>query len=192
MNTSQLRQGLEQAFITESQRLVFWYDPEQSFVDELDALGMEGVQILNMANESAFGIKLKLELEDTAGKYLLYFPSAEPDIEKDWLLDIKLYSRCFYADRFSIIFNELGLHQQSLRELLSKRDKFLASKARVAALQRYVQTDCDEMGLDIAMIASVVKAESCDLAHDNTRAVFIRTGTILKFIISKWPKNQSA
>lgn len=165
MNTSQLRQGLEQAFITDSHRLVFWYDPEQSFSEELGALDLKGVQILNMANESAFGVKLKLELEDTAGKYLLYFPSAEPDMEKDWLLDIKLYSRCFYADRFSIIFNELGLNQQSLRELLSKRDKFLASKVRIAALQRYVQPDCDEMGLDIAMIASVVKAESCDLAH---------------------------
>lgn len=165
MKRDQLRQGLVQAFITESQRLVFWYDPEQSFADELGALDLEGVQILNMANESAFGVKLKLELEDTAGKYLLYFPSAEPDMEKDWLLDIKLYSRCFYADRFSIIFNELGLNQQSLRELLSKRDKFLASKVRIAALQRYVQPDCDEMGLDIAMIASVVKAESCDLAH---------------------------
>jgi hypothetical protein len=31
------------------------------------------------------------------------------------LLDIKRYSRCFYADRMSIIFNELGLQQQSVR-----------------------------------------------------------------------------
>ncbi|EIF42667.1 hypothetical protein DOK_12596 [gamma proteobacterium BDW918] len=170
MNLNQLREGLDQAFYKENHRLVFWYDPEQSFLDELPSLfeGKESlvdVQILNMANESALGTKLKLELEDKAGKYLLYFPFAEPDVEKDWLLDIKLYSRCFYADRFSIIFNELGLHQQSLREHLAKRDKFLASKARLTALQRYVQPDFDESDLDMAMIASVVKAESCDLPH---------------------------
>ena len=165
MNLGQLREGLVQAFYKENHRLVFWYDPEQSFVDELSSLCLVDVQILNMANESALGTKLKLELEDTEGKYLLYFPSAEPDVEKDWLLDIKLYSRCFYADRFSIIFNELGLHQQSLREHLAKRDKFLASKARLSTLQRYVQPDFDESDLDMAMIASVVKAESCDLAH---------------------------
>lgn len=165
MNLSQLREGLEQAFCKENHRLVFWYDPEQSFVDELPSLSLVDVQILNMANESALEIKLKLELDDRTGKYLLYFPFAEPDVEKDWLLDIKLYSRCFYADRFSIIFNELGLHQQSLREHLAKRDKFLASKARLSALQRYVQPDFDESDLDMAMIASVVKAESCDLAH---------------------------
>ena len=165
MNLNQLREGLEQAFYKENHRLVFWYDPEQSFVDELPSLSLVDVQILNMANESALGTKLKLELEDKAGKYLLYFPFAEPDVEKDWLLDIKLYSRCFYADRFSIIFNELGLHQQSLREHLAKRDKFLANKARLTALQRYVQPDFDESDLDMAMIASVVKAESCDLPH---------------------------
>lgn len=165
MNLNQLREGLEQAFYKENHRLVFWYDPEQSFVDELPSLSLVDVQILNMANESALGTKLKLELEDKAGRYLLYFPFAEPDVEKDWLLDIKLYSRCFYADRFSIIFNELGLHQQSLREHLAKRDKFLASKARLTALQRYAQPDFDESDLDMAMIASVVKAESCDLPH---------------------------
>src|SRR5690606_17131764 len=109
MNLNQLREGLEQAFYKENHRLVFWYDPEQSFVDELPSLSLVDVQILTMANESALGTKLKLELEDKAGKYLLYLPFAEPDVERDWLLDIKLYSRCFYADRFSIIFNELGL-----------------------------------------------------------------------------------
>lgn len=165
MNLHQLREGLDQAFYKENHRLVFWYDPEQSFIDELTSLALVDVQIINMANESALGTKLKLELEDRTGKYLLYFPFEEPDVEKDWLLDIKLYSRCFYADRFSIIFNELGLHQQSLREHLAKRDKFLASKARLSILQRYVQPDFDESDLDMAMIATVVKAESSDIPH---------------------------
>ena len=163
MNLGQLRQGLDQAFTAEKHRIVFWYDPEQSFTDELSSLGLHGVQVLNMANESALGTKLKLELEDREGKYLLYFPSPEPAADKDWLLDIKLYARCFYADRFSLIFNELGLHQQSLRAHLAKRDKFFANKARLAALQKVLHPDVNESELDIAMIASVVKAESAEL-----------------------------
>lgn len=107
MNLSQLQQGLEQAFYTEQHRIVFWYDAEQSFTEEIKALELNDVHILNMAEESSLAIKLKLELQDQQGKYLLYFPSPEPETEKDWLLDIKLYSRSFYADRFSIIFNEL-------------------------------------------------------------------------------------
>jgi len=165
MNLDQLRQGLKQAFFKENHRIVFWYDPEQSFLEDIITLGLAEVNVVNMANESALGTKLKLEIDDPEGKYLLYFPSAEPNVEQDWLLDIKLYSRSFYADRFSIIFNELGLHQQSLREHLSKRDKFLSSKARLNALHRYVQPDFTESELDLAMIAAVVKAESCDLPH---------------------------
>ncbi|MEG1156189.1 MAG: BREX-1 system phosphatase PglZ type A, partial [Acinetobacter sp.] len=165
MNLSQLQQGLEQAFYTEQHRIVFWYDAEQSFSEEVKALKLKDVQILNMAEESSLAIKLKLELQDQQGKYLLYFPSPEPETEKDWLLDIKLYSRSFYADRFSIIFNELGLQQQSLREHLAKREEFLKAKARLSALKRYIQPDADAQDLDMAMIAAVVKADSAELMH---------------------------
>lgn len=43
-------------------------------MSELGQLDLPDVQVLNMQDESTFGIKLKLELEDAAGKYLLYFP----------------------------------------------------------------------------------------------------------------------
>jgi uncharacterized protein (TIGR02687 family) len=163
MDTQQLTQGLKQAFFAEDQRIVFWYDPEQSFVDELPQLDLPDVQVLNMQGESTFGLKLQLELEDPRGKYLLYFPCAEPDAEDDWLLDIKLYSRCFYADRISLIFNDLGLQQQSLREHLARREQFLGSKTRLAALKRLIQSTDSEEALDLAMIAVVLGAGSADL-----------------------------
>lgn len=40
MNLSQLQQGLEQAFYTEQHRIVFWYDAEQSFSEEVKALNL--------------------------------------------------------------------------------------------------------------------------------------------------------
>ena len=64
MNLSQLQQGLEQAFFHENHRIVFWYDAEQSFTEEIKALELNDVHILNMADESSLAIKLKLELED--------------------------------------------------------------------------------------------------------------------------------
>lgn len=116
MNLDQLTNGLKQAFFEEGHRIVFWYDPECDFESDLSSIELADVNVVNVNDQSSLGIKLKLELEDTQGKYLLYFPNEEPAPENDWLLDIKLYSRSFYADRFSIIFNDLGLHQQSLRE----------------------------------------------------------------------------
>lgn len=40
MNLNQLQQGLEQAFYTEQHRIVFWYDAEQSFSEEVKALNL--------------------------------------------------------------------------------------------------------------------------------------------------------
>lgn len=165
MKLEQLSQGLKQAFFAEKHRIVFWYDPEQSFIEDFNLLELEEVSILNMTEQSVLDVKVKLELEEPDRKFLLYFPEPEPDITDDWLLDIKLYSRCFYADRFSIIFNELGFQQQSLRAHLAERDKFLASKARVSSLKRYIQPDFSERDLDMAMIACVLKAQSADLVH---------------------------
>lgn len=176
MDSQQLTQGLQQAFFKENHRIVFWYDPEQSFSEELAHLDLPNVHVLNMQDESSLGTKLKLELEDTEGKYLLYFPHAEPEPSNDWLLDIKLYSRSFYADRISLIFNELGLQQQSLREHLAARERFLASKARLNALQRLIEPTDDEEALDQAMIAVVLNASArdlmtllCTLANDAVR-----------------------
>lgn len=165
MNITQLTEGLQQAFFKEDHRLVFWFDPAKDFETELPNIELADVTVLNMAGESQLGTKLKLELEDTVGKYLLYFPSAEPDVEKDWLLDIKLYSRSFYADRVSIIFNDLGLHQQSMREHLALRDKFLGSKSRLAGLKKWLHPDANKLAIDLAMMAVLAKAEETDINH---------------------------
>ncbi|WP_180046000.1 BREX-1 system phosphatase PglZ type A [Acinetobacter sp. YH12117] len=165
MNLDQIKQGLEQAFFTENHRIVFWYDAEQSFTEEIKALDLDAVKVVNMAHESVLETKFNLELEDTQSKYLLYFPSAEPDSLKDWMLDMKLYSRSFYADRFSIIFNELGLTKQSVRAHLAQREKFLASRSRIDALKKHVQPEHDEQALDLAMVAALVKSESNEWLH---------------------------
>src|SRR5690554_1210720 len=164
MDVKQLTHGLKQAFFKEDHRIVFWYDQEQSFVDELAHLDLPEVNIINMQGQSTFSLKMKLELEDSAGRYLLYFPCSEPEAVDDWLLDIKLYSRCFYADRISLIFNELGLQQQSLRNHLADRARFLASKARLASLKEFIQPELTEADLDMAMIAVTVGAPSPDVA----------------------------
>jgi uncharacterized protein (TIGR02687 family) len=165
MNEDQLKEGLLNAFEKEKQRLVFWYDPAGDFQEEIARLVLPDVQILNMRDESTFATKLKLEIEDTTSKYLLYFPHDEPEYDKDWLLDIKLYSHCFRADRTSIVFNELRLQQQAMREHLAKRERFLASKSRVNALKKWLRPDADENDIDLAMITVVVGAEVCDVPH---------------------------
>jgi uncharacterized protein (TIGR02687 family) len=165
MKTDQLNDGLARAFFTEQHRIVFWYDPEQEFTADLADLDLPDVTLLNMQQESELAVKIRLENEDTSEKFLLYFPWSEPPVDKDWLLDIKLYSRSFFADRYSILFNELGLKRRAMREHLVQREAFLASKSRVAALQKYIEPDADEAAIDLAMMSATVRADIGDLPH---------------------------
>ena len=48
MDSKKLTQGLQQAFFSENHRLVFWYDPEQSFGDELANIDLPDVQVVDM------------------------------------------------------------------------------------------------------------------------------------------------
>ncbi|SEQ21421.1 TIGR02687 family protein [Ectothiorhodospira magna] len=164
MQLSQLQQGLQQTFFSDGHRLVFWYDAHGHFADALDDLALDGVQILNMAGQSTFGVKLRLELEEPQTPTLLYFPCAEPAPEDDWLLDIKLYSGRFYADQLSMIFNELGLSRHMLREHLARRQGFLGSRKRIEALKRLVTPEMDDDELDLAMCAALLGASACDIA----------------------------
>lgn len=164
MQLDQLQQGLRHAFVSDGHRLVFWYDPPGHFSEALDELDLEGVQILNMAGQSTFGVKMHLELDEPETPTLLYFPYVEPVPEDDWLLDIKLYSGRFYADQLSMIFNELGLTRHVLREHLGNRQAFLGSRKRIESLKRLVSPDMDEDSLDLAMCAAVVGAPAGDVA----------------------------
>ena len=92
METTQLTTSLRRCFDTESHRLVFWYDSEREFEEALSALALDGVSILRLDEIGSLALKIKLELENLAGQYLIYAPFAEPDQEDDWLLDVKLYS----------------------------------------------------------------------------------------------------
>ena len=104
-----------------------------------------------------------MEREDPAGRYLLYSPTEEPDFDSDWLLDVRLYSRSFRADRSSIILDELGLAHQSMRDHITRRRKFFDNKERLQKLKQLVVASDDELALDRKMLAVVAKADHPEL-----------------------------
>lgn len=159
METSQLTTSLRRCFEKDAHRVVFWYDSDREFEDALTTLDIENVTILRLDEIGSFELKVKLELEDPSGRYLVYAPFAEPDREDDWLLDIKLYSHVFYADRASIVLNELGLQQVSLRSHISQRLTFCRSQERLDRLKKWVQPDDIDRDLDLKMLTVLTRAD---------------------------------
>lgn len=81
----------------------------------LPFLRLDGVTTLRPDVEGTLATKIQIEREQPEGKFLVYSPTEEPDFEDDWLLDVRLYSRSFRADRASILLQDLGLENQLLR-----------------------------------------------------------------------------
>ena len=159
MDTRQIHDTLDRIYKEEGTRIVFWNDPDKEFQTILPALNLDGVNIVQLNELGALEVKIRLEREDPTGRYLLYSPGEEPDYENDWLLDIRLYSRSFRADRASILLDELGLKNLHLRQYLSDRRKFFDNKERLQKLKVLVEPNDIASDLDRKMIATIVKAE---------------------------------
>lgn len=166
MDIAQLQQGIVAKFCSgtdQGSRLLFWYDPEQSFKGAIAELDLPDVTVLDMADLSIFETKKRIELDEPQTRFLLYFPYAEPAPDNDWFLDVRLYSEQFFADASSMLLTELGINQMALRGHIRKRQAFFANKQRMAALKRLMTENEDETSLDRKMLAVVVKADSAAL-----------------------------
>jgi hypothetical protein len=126
MDTRQLEDALAKLFVDFMNRLPFL------------TFGDTTVHIIRLDQVGGLEAKLRLEHDDPNGKFLLYAPTEEPAYEDDWLLDIRLYSRSFRADRASILLDELGLVQHHLRDHLAARRTFFDHKDRLRKLKALV------------------------------------------------------
>ena len=163
MDITQIVDALERLFSDEHARIVFWNDPEQEFIESLPDIVLGGVEVINLAGVGTLETKVRIEHEDPTGRYLLYSPAEEPDYEEDWLLDIRLYSRSFRADRASIILRELGLIHQHLRQYITKRGKFFDNKERLQKLKDLISPEDLEFDLDLKLLAVIVKTDQAKL-----------------------------
>ncbi len=162
MNLQQIEEAITRRFQTDGHRIVFWNDPDGEFRELVPELALEDITVVDTSTVGALELKLRLEREDPEGHYLLYSALEEPDLECDWLLDIRLYSGSFRADRPSILLQELGLASQALRSHIALRRKFFDNKQRVRKLKGLVQPDDPEKDLDRKMMAVIAGAEHAD------------------------------
>lgn len=151
-------------FVQDDARIVFWNDPEKEFTVFIQShlfltLGDRTIQVIRLDQTGTLDTKIRIERHEPEAKFLIYSPEEEPDYETDWLLDIRLYSRSFRADRASIILDELKLSQQTMRLHIANRRKFFDSKERLQKLITLVDPNDTEDDLDRKMISIAVRAD---------------------------------
>ncbi len=158
MKITTLVAKLQKLFDDRDTRVVFWDDAGAHFENDLPAIQLEGVEMIELSACSSLQVKVQIELGPPERQYLLYLSEQTPPADEDWLCDIRLYSPTFRADYDSIVLAELGLHGSTLREHVRKRRKFFKSAKRTEALKAQVSARDTPLDLDRKMLAVATKA----------------------------------
>ena len=159
MNLSQIENKLNEEFSGPGRKLIFWYDSDGEFAEDIDSLQLQGASLYKLTPTNQFYTKYFLEIEDTQNSYLLYAPFAKPDIKQNHLADTLRYSKEFFADKTSLICLDLGI-REALKPVIQRHLKFFASKQRMKELyameKEYLNT---KDGIEVALMSVLCKAK---------------------------------
>ncbi|MCD7791398.1 MAG: hypothetical protein LUH55_12980, partial [Bacteroides thetaiotaomicron] len=112
LNLQQIIDRLNAEFTGDTRKLVFWYDDNADFAEEIQDVVLDNAKVYFLRPNNQFYTKYLLEREDTTTNYLIYAPFPKPDVRDNHLEDTLLYSRRFFADRASLLCVDLGISEK--------------------------------------------------------------------------------
>lgn len=90
--------------------IVFWYDDDASYKEEIDQLQLSGnSKVIKLTGNNNFATKLLLEHQDSTTNYLVYAPFPRPEDKENSLVDIFYYSEHFYSDKLIQLMGDLNI-----------------------------------------------------------------------------------
>ncbi len=137
--------------------IVFWYDEESEFREEIDELKLDNAKILKLDCNNAFQIKYLLEIGDSKSNYLLYSSSPKPLPRDNWLLDIQEYGLEFSTDKAVLIMKNFGVEDPALRTVFKKYLKFFGNKERYKKFASYQLDNLTAEKVDVAVLSTLCK-----------------------------------
>ena len=110
MHLQEIQNKLNTLLNGPGRKIVFWYDDDASYEDEIDQLQLSGSsKILKLTGTNDFAVKLLLEHQDPTTDYLVYAPFPRPKDEEDFLADIFYYAEHFYSDKLMQLMRDLNI-----------------------------------------------------------------------------------
>lgn len=132
LNFKQITDKLNAEFTGDARKLIFWYDAEAEFADEVDNLELPNAKVYHLQKDNTFRTKIFLEREDTTTNYLIYAPYPKPDVREDHLADTLRYSKDFFEDRTSLLMLDLGI-DDLCKTTIQHYIRFFGNKQRTQA-----------------------------------------------------------
>ena len=154
MELTEVKKVLEDNFKSglsggKKRNIIFWYDEDKEFEEDIDELNLSGVRILKLDGNNYFYAKYQLEKVDTESNYLVYAPFGKPNPRDNYLLDVLKYSMEFTTDKATVIMRDMNIHNDSLKNVFRKYLKFFNNKERYRLFKSYNLQDLSEEKIDI-------------------------------------------
>ena len=160
LNLKQIIDRLNAEFTGETRKLVFWYDDQAEFAEDMETVELQHAKVYHLQPDNQFYTKYFLERVDPTTNYLIYAPFPKPDVRDNHLEDTLLYSKRFYADRASLLSVDLGI-EEKYKPIIEQHIKFFASKERT---QRFYDLEIENFNREnilVGLLSALVRARTC-------------------------------
>lgn len=152
LNLKQITDKLNAEFVGETRKLIFWYDANAEFVDDIDTLELPNAKVFHLEKDNQFYTKYFLERVDTQTNYLIYAPFPKPALCDNHLADTIHYSKEFFADRASLISIDLGIDEK-YKPALQHYISFFGEKGRTQRFYNLEIENWSENVIEVAMMS---------------------------------------
>ncbi|WP_312046520.1 BREX-1 system phosphatase PglZ type A [Anaerotignum sp.] len=152
LNLKQITDKLNAEFVGETRKLIFWYDANAEFVDDIDTLELPNAKVFHLEKDNQFYTKYFLERVDTQTNYLIYAPFPKPALCDNHLADTTRYSKEFFADRASLISIDLGIDEK-YKPVLQHYISFFGEKVRTQRFYNLEIENWNENVIEVAMMS---------------------------------------
>lgn len=158
LNLKQIEDKLNSEFIGDRRKIVFWYDDNGDFEEDIRNLKLRNVKIHYLTHTNLFQTKVLLERKDTKSNYLIYAPFSKPDSRENHLADTIKYSKEFFADRASLLAVDLGIDEE-YKPVLQKYVKFFGEKGRTKKFYDLEVDSYDENTIEVALLSVLARSK---------------------------------
>ena len=156
LNLKQITDKLNSEFASDVRKLVFWYDANAEFEEDIDSIELENAKVLHLEQDNQFYVKYFLEREDTTTNYLVYAPFAKLSIRDNHLADTIRYSKEFFADRASLLTLDLGIDER-FKPVIQHYIKFFANKDRTQKFYDLEIESFNRSTIEVALMSVLCK-----------------------------------
>lgn len=158
MSLKQIEDKLNSKFTGDDRVIVFWYDEDGEFVDDIEYLNIKNARIHQLTSTNLFKTKVLLEGRGKENNYLIYAPFEKLDNRGNYLADTILYSREFFANKVSLLAMDLGI-DAAYKPVLEKHLSFFDAQDRTRRFYDIEVDSYDEEGIEMVLLAATVKSK---------------------------------